>query len=358
MVVTPWVAVKEVPRHRSMVPVEASDDGSGGARLTALRMVLRTATSEVRCHACLESSQMAASQEELAWRVLLGPSANIGRVSVGDTEVFVARAGRGDCPLVFIGGLGESSLTWAGLAPRLAAANDVVVYDRPGLGQSPPSARPRTVERQVSELSGLLAALHVDRAVLIGHSLGARIAAETARSCPDQVAGAVLIDPVDPTNLKKRGPVALQRVLLALPQALSLVGLWPRVSRATASKEAGSAASDPSVQDALAAALVEVRTTSSSRRTAADEFAGLRSSAKRVAAWSSRRPIPVPFTVLSAATSGAGEKARRTWTASNDALAAASDRGRHVVVAGSSHCVHTSHPDVVIEEIRALQERL
>jgi len=301
---------------------------------------------------------MDASQEELAWRVLLGPSASIGRVNVGGSDVFVVRAGQGDCPLVFISGLGESSLTWAGLVPSLSVANAVVVYDRPGLGQSPPSSRPRTVEQLVSELSGLLATLRVDRAVLIGHSLGARIAAETARSHPSQVAGAVLIDPVDPTILEKRGLVVVQRGLLALPRALSLIGLWPRMARAAASREAGRAVSDPGLQEAVAAALVEVRTRTSSRRTGAQEFAGLLSSAKRVGASSPMRLIPVPFTVLSAGTSGAGEKARRTWTASNDALAAASLRGRHLVVEGSSHYVHTSHPDVVIDEIRALQERL
>ena len=56
-----------------------------------------------------------------------------------------------------------------------------------------------------SDLQQVLAAEKIQHAVIVGHSLGARIAAEFACQYPDNCLGTVLMDPVVPEALQGRG---------------------------------------------------------------------------------------------------------------------------------------------------------
>jgi pimeloyl-ACP methyl ester carboxylesterase len=97
--------------------------------------------------------------------------------------------------LLLVHGLGQSSLAWSEVVPSLGRRHHTVTLDLPGFGRSePPSKRPYldsyvTAVREVLE--------HVAgprRAVLVGHSLGAGVAARVAFAEPERLAGLVLID--------------------------------------------------------------------------------------------------------------------------------------------------------------------
>jgi pimeloyl-ACP methyl ester carboxylesterase len=71
-------------------------------------------------------------------------------------------------------------------------------YQRRGLGGStrPVDAGPTSVAEQANDAIGLLDHLGVDRAHLVGHSLGGAIALELAAQHPTRVASLVLLEPV------------------------------------------------------------------------------------------------------------------------------------------------------------------
>ena len=297
------------------------------------------------------------SEEETVWRLLMTRSVTTHLMTVGGTSTFVVAAGDGATPVVFIGGLGDSTLTWVSVLPALAADCQVITYDRPGLGASAPTTGTRTVAAMVAELNELLIALGTAPAVLVGHSLGGLVATKMARLNPERVAGLLLVDPADPQMLSAPALVALQRFAIALPRVLSLIRLWPRFVRLAARREASAAVVDRALRDALANALVECRVGPLALRTASAEFSGLLAGAEDLTQAGDELPISVPLTILSATSGAVGKRARSSWTANQAALAATSPFGRHVVV-DAGHYIHRDRPSVVIDEVRGLLNRL
>jgi pimeloyl-ACP methyl ester carboxylesterase len=81
---------------------------------------------------------------------------------------------------------------WQGIAPQLAQSYQVIAFDGRGAGQSPPLLEPADY---VEELRSLLNHLHVDRAILVGHSIGGQIATDFSLAYPERVIKLVLIAP-------------------------------------------------------------------------------------------------------------------------------------------------------------------
>ena len=97
-------------------------------------------------------------------------------------------------------GLGSVAM-WRDFPLRVAQATGapVVAYSRPGYGRSSPARLPRGVgymhEEARKVLPRLLAALAIERPILLGHSDGASIALLRAGDAPDAVAGVVAMAP-------------------------------------------------------------------------------------------------------------------------------------------------------------------
>ncbi len=95
--------------------------------------------------------------------------------------------------LVFIHGLGATLETWQGQADRLNSRYRVIRYDLRCHGLSDPVDEPCSLSDLGDELTGLLDALSVERATLVGHSAGGVVAMQTALDHPDRVDALVLI---------------------------------------------------------------------------------------------------------------------------------------------------------------------
>jgi hypothetical protein len=78
------------------------------------------------------------------------------RVPVGETRLHACTAGEGPVPVVLDAPAGLDHRSWHGIAPELARAARVVVYDRAGTGRSEPGPEPRTPAREAHELAALL----------------------------------------------------------------------------------------------------------------------------------------------------------------------------------------------------------
>jgi pimeloyl-ACP methyl ester carboxylesterase len=100
-------------------------------------------------------------------------------------------------PLVFFHGIGMHRRIYLKLLSRLPQLGFMVVaVDAPGHGDSfIPDADAVTFAARMTATQQILDTLGIDRAVLVGHSMGGRTVAEIAAIKSDQALAAVLIDP-------------------------------------------------------------------------------------------------------------------------------------------------------------------
>lgn len=297
------------------------------------------------------------SAEERAWSMLAPPGLVTDVVDLVGPHVFVVSAGEGSTPVVLISGLGDATLSWAPILPELARSCRVITYDRPGMGASPPVEGWRSLERMATETTDLLESLQEGPAVLVGHSLGGLVAVEACRRRPALIAGLVLVDSADPAILTRKGIVAIQRFSVWLPSAFAAIGLWPRVARSVARREAAAVSRDPQIRAALTEGLLENLLSASSRRTTSAELAGLVRAPTSGTDAVSAGSIDVPLAVLSATKGGTSTKMRTAWTTSHRLLASSSTAGRHLEVEGG-HYLHREQPSAVIGEVLALLQEI
>lgn len=101
-------------------------------------------------------------------------------------------------PVVFVAQLGTPGRSWQPVIDRLTTRQATVVYDRPGIGDSPPRAAPNPplpYSAFAGELLTLLDRLGVaEPAVLVGHSVGSLITRVFTARNPARVAGLVHVD--------------------------------------------------------------------------------------------------------------------------------------------------------------------
>ncbi len=126
------------------------------------------------------------------WREILGRCA-AQPVETARGRLTCRRAGAGP-DIVLLHGIGSGSGSWTHQLEGLADRFHLTAWDAPGYGGSERIAAP-TADNYAGALAALLDALQIGRAVLVGHSLGALIAARLARREPWRVHGLVLSDP-------------------------------------------------------------------------------------------------------------------------------------------------------------------
>jgi len=109
--------------------------------------------------------------------------------------LFAAETGAGPRVIVFLHGFGGFHGIWDRLATELASENRVIAYDLPGHGGSLdwPGAGP--AKTAVRAILADLNARGIEKAHLVGHSMGGSIAALAALSEPDRIASLTLLAP-------------------------------------------------------------------------------------------------------------------------------------------------------------------
>ena len=113
-------------------------------------------------------------------------------IKIRDIKIYYKREGAGT-PLLFISGLGGDHQVWAPVVERLKHRYECIRFDNRGIGQS---SRPRngyTVSNQTQDVLGLLDALSVSQAHIVGQSMGGMIAQNIALLRPRLVRSLVLL---------------------------------------------------------------------------------------------------------------------------------------------------------------------
>jgi pimeloyl-ACP methyl ester carboxylesterase len=110
-------------------------------------------------------------------------------VQVGDINIAYKRFGQGK-PILFISGTSQTKDAWEPtLLSQLAAATNhtVIVFDNRGIGETTVGTKPFSIEQFANDTVGLLDALQIGKADVLGASLGSFIAQELTLNYPQKV---------------------------------------------------------------------------------------------------------------------------------------------------------------------------
>jgi 3-oxoadipate enol-lactonase len=111
--------------------------------------------------------------------------------TIGSLDFYYEEHGAGE-PLLLIMGLAADSTAWMFQVPAFAEKYRTIVFDNRGVGRSSKPAGPYTIHEMADDAAALLAVLHVQRAHVVGVSMGGMIAQELALRHPERVHGLVL----------------------------------------------------------------------------------------------------------------------------------------------------------------------
>ena len=102
--------------------------------------------------------------------------------------------GRGKPPVVFVHGFACAHTDWDAQVTHLSPRHQTVAVDLRGHGASPGTAVECSIERYGADVAEVMRALALPPAVLVGHSLGCRVAIEAALQAPTHTAAVILVD--------------------------------------------------------------------------------------------------------------------------------------------------------------------
>ncbi|HWO60878.1 MAG TPA: alpha/beta hydrolase [Umezawaea sp.] len=266
-------------------------------------------------------------------------------ITTGAGEVHVTSAGKdGDPVVVLSSGLGGAWFDWTATVALLAGGARVIVFDRPGTGESAPTSADPTLAREVAVLEAVLGEERT--AVFVGHSMATMHVEAFARLRPERVTGLVLLDP-DPESPGAGRPFDLSALvahwlLKLVPHGAgaAFVRRHGHLLRRWAIEGSTLAKRDPA-PEAL------VRDVYRRPHVAKAVLAELAAYPDQVADLERLRvdhPLPeVPFQVLTAG--------RKVWP-EHTALAKLVPWGRNVLVPGSRHMIPVDRPDAVVMAVR------
>jgi pimeloyl-ACP methyl ester carboxylesterase len=103
--------------------------------------------------------------------------------------------GSGDPPALFLHSFAGDCTHWSAVLEALAPRRRVVAFDFSGHGLSPAARGRYSIRRLAQDVLTVANAQNLEHFVLVGHSLGALVAAEFAAAGPQRVKKLILVDP-------------------------------------------------------------------------------------------------------------------------------------------------------------------
>lgn len=122
-------------------------------------------------------------------------------IEVNDVTVHYKETGRGERTFILLHGFGSSVYSWREVMDDFAQYGRVIAYDRPafGLTERPMpedwAENPYGMKANVELLRGLMDALGIEKAILVGNSAGGGVSAAFALEYPERVEALLLVDP-------------------------------------------------------------------------------------------------------------------------------------------------------------------
>ena len=103
-------------------------------------------------------------------------------------------SGAGDNWLVFVHGLTCAMSDWCAQTDAFEDSYRCLAVDLRGHGESSAMGGPLDIETHGSDVVQLLGSLEIEKAVMVGHSMGTRVIAAACVQAPERVGGLVFVD--------------------------------------------------------------------------------------------------------------------------------------------------------------------
>jgi pimeloyl-ACP methyl ester carboxylesterase len=118
---------------------------------------------------------------------------SLEKVHVGDIDVAYKMFGQGD-PMILFNGASDSMDAWdQSFLTGLSSNHTVIVFDQRGIGNTTAGSNPYTHQQLANDTAGLLDALKIQKADVLGYSLGSYLAQQLTIMYPDKVNSLILV---------------------------------------------------------------------------------------------------------------------------------------------------------------------
>jgi len=118
---------------------------------------------------------------------------------IGNVSLNIEERGAGNLALVFLHYWGGTHRTWSKVAAELQSAYRVVSYDMRGWGESGVAEDGYSITALADEAAALIQYLGLSNYVLIGHSMGGKVAQLVASRNPQGLFALILVAPAIPS---------------------------------------------------------------------------------------------------------------------------------------------------------------
>ncbi len=157
-------------------------------------------------------------------------------VNAQGIDLYVEQQGSGAPAFVFLHYWGGSTRTWDHVVDLLTSDFRTVAFDQRGWGRSGAPATGYALEDLADDAQRVIAALDLERYILVGHSMGGKVAQLIASRQPEGLAGLALVAPAPPSAMQlplavRQGMVqaydSAESITATVEQVLAPDGLSP-----------------------------------------------------------------------------------------------------------------------------------
>ena len=115
------------------------------------------------------------------------------KVRVGDIDVAYKMFGNGD-PIIVFNGASDGMDAWdPSFLTGLSSNHTVIVFDQRGIANTTTGSKPYTYQQLANDTAGLMDALKIPKADVMGYSLGSFLAQQLTMMYPDKVNSLILV---------------------------------------------------------------------------------------------------------------------------------------------------------------------
>ncbi|MCT1903001.1 alpha/beta fold hydrolase [Oceanobacillus sojae] len=116
-------------------------------------------------------------------------------IEINGQKVEILSKGTAKPAILILSGMGSPFYEWEEISSELAETNQVIMYHRPGLGESEYIDKKRTTENVTKDIIQILEKLNITEPIILaGHSYGGLCAQHFSKLYPDRIRGLLLLD--------------------------------------------------------------------------------------------------------------------------------------------------------------------
>ena len=116
-------------------------------------------------------------------------------IRINNKKMEILQKGNSGTPILILTGMGCSFEEWHGVTEVLSKTNKIIMFHRPGLGESEIGNENCTTSQIVQEITCLLSELEIaEPIILVGHSYGGLCAQHFVKLHPHKVRALILVD--------------------------------------------------------------------------------------------------------------------------------------------------------------------